>query len=209
MWSKAQCHSLLLKSHPVLGVVDGHVLCWLKLCLHAPKQLMAHCCCYFHDWLHATLVISGVLAFPYHTICRRLDPIRTYWYGSTGTWIWSYWLKITWTRTGVNLWFYFKTREYKSMCFSFIIIMCFSQDDSSLTTRPVFLFLLLLPAVGCPFSRFLQVLLLGRLTSPSLYQWPLGSAFPKTLIFFSVLHLSLFPPLPPLPLAQLFCLQNK
>lgn len=57
-----------------------------------------------------------------------------------------------------------------NLWFIIIIIMGFSQDYSSLMTSPVFLYVLLLPAVGYPFSRFLQALLLGRLTGPRLYQ---------------------------------------
>lgn len=54
----------------------------------------------------------------------------------------------------------------------------FIQDDSSVTTSLMFLFAVLLPAVGCPFSRFLQAPLLGRLASSSPQQRASRCAFP-------------------------------
>lgn len=167
---------------------------------------MALCYCCFCDWLYVVLAILGLISFPYHTIHGWLHPIR--WYGSTVVWIWSCWLEITQSRTRVNVWIYFITKDYESMHLCFIIITHFSQDDSSLMTSPVFLFVLLLLAADCPSSEFLQALLLGRLTSSSPYQLAPGCAFPPTFIC-SVLHLSLFSPLLLLPLVQLFYLQNK
>lgn len=180
-WNKVQCYSLFLKSHPVLGVVGGYILCWCRLYLHAPKQAVALCYCYFCGWLYVVSAISGLMSFPYHTIHRWLHPIRCY--GSTGVWIWSHWLEITWSRTGVNVCIYFKTKEYESMHLSFIIITVFSQDDSSLMTSPVFLFVLLLLAVGCPFSGFLWALLLERLEPQGVPFLQPSSALFSTFLF--------------------------
>lgn len=81
-------------------------------------------------------------------------------------------------------------------------LFCFSQYDSSVRTSPMFLFALLPLAGDCPFSTFLQLLLLGNSTVPACAMSS-GTAFPQHSQFSTFLSfilrssshlLSYFPP---------------
>lgn len=111
---------------------------------------------------------------------------------------------MTCTRTGVNLWICFKTKQYRSVYLCSVVIMDFSWDGSSLSTSPMFCSV----AASC-WLPFLQVPSCTAAGETQQFQSVPGRAFLKTFIIIFILHLSAFPPLPQLHLAQLYGLQNK